>query len=129
MILDSSAVVAMIGREPGSEKLLDRVAEAPLIGVGTPTLLETTMVLIGRFGPLGRLALSRFLDENEVVSIPFGERHWSVAGEAFIRYGKSRHPAALNLGDCMSYATASLAGEPLLYVGNDFSQTDIESVL
>jgi ribonuclease VapC len=57
--------------------------------------------------------------------IPFDDRHWSVAAEAFIRYGKGRHPARLNYGDCMAYATAKVAGAPLLFVGDDFAKTDI----
>jgi ribonuclease VapC len=63
----------------------------------------------------------------EVLVIPFGEPHWSAAATAFIRFGKGRHPAALNYGDCMTYATARVAERPLLYVGNDFAQTDIEA--
>jgi ribonuclease VapC len=125
LILDTSAVVAVIRRETGSDDLLERMDDANHVGIGTPTLLETTVVLVRRFGPLGRAGLSRFLEEREVIAIPFGDRHWSAAGEAFIRYGKGRHPAALNFGDCMSYAIARVAGEPLLFVGNDFAQTDI----
>ena len=73
----------------------------------------------------GRSLVSRFLEQREVVVVPFGASHWSIAAEAFIRYGKGRHPAALNYGDCMTYATAKVAGAPLLFVGDDFAQTDI----
>ncbi len=58
--------------------------------------------------------------------VSFDERHWQLSLEAFERYGKGRHPARLNFGDCLSYATAKLAGQPLLCVGNDFAQTDVE---
>lgn len=75
------------------------------------------------------MILSRFLEENEVVVTPFDDRHWGVAAEAFIRYGEGRHSAALNFGDCMTYATARLAEEPLLYVGEDFAQTDLVAAL
>jgi ribonuclease VapC len=62
-----------------------------------------------------------------IVVVPFDMAHWEAAAQAFIRYGKGRHPAALNYGDCMTYATAQLAERPLLYIGNDFAQTDIEA--
>lgn len=129
MILDSSAVIAVIGDEQSSDRLLDAIEDAPQCGIGAPTLTESAIVLIRRFGLHGRLMLSGFLQENDIVAIPFGERHWSVASEAFIRYGKGRHPAALNLGDCMTYATARLADLPLLFIGNDFAQTDLVSAL
>jgi ribonuclease VapC len=85
------------------------------------------MVMIGAFDLHGRALLARFREEKEIVVIPFDERHWSLAAEAFIRFGKGRHPAALNYGDCMTYATARRAGAPLLYVGDDFAKTDISA--
>ncbi len=125
MILDSSAIVAVIRDEPGNERLIEVIEQAPLIGIGTPTLVEASIVLIRRMGLAGRLALAAFLDDNEIVSIPFDDGHWRVATQAFIRYGKGRHPAALNYGDCMTYATARLAERPLLFIGNDFAKTDV----
>ena len=70
--------------------------------------------------------LSEFLQEFEVSLVPFGEDHWREAASAFKRFGKGRHPASLNLGDCMAYATAKVAGLPLLFVGNDFPKTDLD---
>lgn len=125
MILDTSAVVAVIRREQGSGDLFTKMHAASRLAIGTPTLVEATVVLVRQFGPAGRKGLQRFLEEREVVSVPFERRHWRAAQDAFVRFGKSRHPAALNLGDCMSYATASVADEPLLFVGNDFAKTDI----
>jgi len=83
------------------------------------------MVAIGRFGGEGETLLEQFLEDWKVDVLPFEENHWRVADDAFIRYGKGRHPAALNYGDCMAYASARLAGMPLLFVGNDFAKTDI----
>jgi ribonuclease VapC len=83
------------------------------------------MVAIGRFGDEGEALVERFLDDWRVDVLPFGERHWLVADDAFARYGKGRHPAALNYGDCMTYATARLAEMPLLFTGDDFARTDI----
>lgn len=126
MILDSSALVALILRETGHEELRQAADDVPTIGVGTPTLVETGIVLHGRIGGLARTALERLLDDAGVERIAFTERHWPVALRAFARYGKGRHAAALNLGDCFTYATATIAGEPLLCVGADFAQTDLE---
>jgi ribonuclease VapC len=125
VILDSSAVIAVLREEDDRERLVKAIGAADQVGIGAPTLTELSIVLIGRFGPDGRLMLSRFLERNEVVIVPFGERHWDVSAVAFLRYGKGRHPAALNLGDCMTYATAQVAGVPLLYTGEDFAKTDI----
>ena len=129
MILDSSAVVAVLREEDGSDGLVDAIEQAPEVAIGAPTLFETAMVLIARSGAAGRPTLSRFLQDNGIVSIPFDDRHWDVAAQAFHRYGKGRHPARLNYGDCMTYATARLADHPLLCVGGDFAKTDLELVL
>ena len=75
----------------------------------------------------GEAVLDRFVSDFEISRVPFGEHHWREALAAYRRYGRSRHPAALNYGDCIAYATARLAGEPLLFVGADFAKTDIES--
>ncbi len=125
MILDTSAVVAVVLREEEVESLARRLDRAKHISIGAPTLVEATVVLVGRFGIPGHTALSTFLCEREVVTVSFDERHWYAAEEAFICFGKGRHPASLNLGDCMSYATARIAKEPLLFTGNDFARTDI----
>lgn len=102
--------------------------EADDLAIGAPTLLETGIVAIGAFDLHGRSLVSRFLEQRKVVVISFDDRHWNMAAEAFIRYGKGRHPARLNYGDCMTYATAKVAGAPLLFVGDDFAKTDIVSV-
>jgi ribonuclease VapC len=83
------------------------------------------MVLIARFGPRGKTVLARFLQENSVQTVAFDEAHASAALDAYSRFGKGRHPAALNFGDCCTYAVASLTGEPLLCVGDDFARTDL----
>jgi ribonuclease VapC len=70
--------------------------------------------------------LARFVHEVGMSVIPFGDLHWREAVEAYTRFGKGRHPAALNFGDCLSYSVAKLAEQPLLFVGDDFTQTDIE---
>jgi ribonuclease VapC len=127
VILDSSVVVAIALREPGHEELVDKLRSADALGIGTPTLTEAGMVLSARLGVEPQALLDRFLRDFGVVPVAFGEPHWREALEAFRRFGKGRHPAALNFGDCLSYATAKLAGHPLLFVGDDFPRTDIES--
>jgi ribonuclease VapC len=127
VILDSSVVVAIALREPGHEELVDKLRFADALGIGTPTLTEAGMVLSARLGVEPQALLDRFLRDFGVVPVAFGELHWREALEAFRHFGKGRHPAALNFGDCLSYATAKLAGHPLLFVGDDFPRTDIES--
>ncbi len=125
MILDSSAIVAVLLRQPGYEPLLERLAGQEGAGIGAPTLTETGIVMAAKLGLSGRTLLARFLQESRLLTIPFGDDHWSVAVDAFVRFGKGRHQAALNFGDCLTYAVARLADEPLLCLGDDFAQTDL----
>jgi ribonuclease VapC len=126
MILDTSALLAILFREPGFEELLKAIEESSAVGVGTPTLAETAIVLEARIGQGSRGILERLLDELAVEEIPFGEVHWREAADAYRRLGKGRHAARLNFGDCMTYAVASLASEPVLFSGEDFRGTDLE---
>jgi ribonuclease VapC len=126
LILDSSAVIAVLSREQKSRNLENLMGEADLLSIGAPTLFETGMVAIGRFGPGGRERVDDFLEAWGVAIAPFDVRHWRVAMDAFARYGKGRsHPARLNYGDCMTYATARIAELPLLFTGEDFAKTDL----
>ena len=125
MIVDSSAVLAILFQEPGYEQLLDRVAAPGSVAIGAPTLAETGIVITARMGLPGRTLLARFLAESRMSVQPFTDDHWPIAVDAFRRFGKGRHPAALNFGDCLTYAVASLAGEALLCVGEDFVKTDL----
>jgi ribonuclease VapC len=125
VILDTSAIVAILRREPGHELLVDRLVQDAEPGAGAPTLAEAGIVLVARLGVRGRTLLARFVQSAPIATIPFGDDHWPVAMHAFATYGKGRHPAGLNFGDCLTYAVARVAGEPLLCVGDDFSQTDL----
>jgi ribonuclease VapC len=129
VIVDSSAVVAILLRQAGHEALLDRLETGPEAGIGAPTVVETGIVLVARLGIAGKTLLARFLDEAGLTVIPFTADHWPVAVDAYIRYGKGRrHPAALNFGDCLTYAVCRLSDQPLLCVGNDFTRTDLQLV-
>jgi ribonuclease VapC len=126
VILDSSAVVAILLREPGFERLRDRLAASEQVGIAAPTVVESSLALCSRLGHAGKTLLARFLQEAEVEVVDFTADHWMVAADALIAYGKGRHRAGLNFGDCMTYAVAKLAGEPLLCLGDDFPATDLE---
>lgn len=129
MIVDSSALLSIVFMEPGHEEILRVLEATDVVAAGAPTLAETGIVLNARLGPSVAGLLERMLDELGIQEIPFGEIHWREAVEAYRRYGKGRHPAGLNFGDCMTYAVASLAGEPLLFTGDDYRHTDLEAVL
>ena len=124
MILDSSAVVAIMLREPECGSLLTRISSAPRVSIGAATLLEAGIVLSARLREDARGRLARLIQESGISVVPVTDAHFGVAMDAWLRFGKGRHPASLTFGDCLAYATAVVAGEPLLCVGDDFPQTD-----
>jgi len=126
VILDSSAIVGIVLREPGFESLVSKVAEAETLAVGAPTLAEAGIVLTARLGKEARGLLQGLLREWDAATVAFGEEHWREAVTAYDRFGRGRHRAQLNFGDCMAYAVAKLAGEVLLCTGSDFPKTDLE---
>ncbi len=125
MIIDSSAIIAVFFKEPGYEEILIKLCESAFSGISCPTLVETGIVISARLGFNANPQLSRFLQEFGITEIPFGEGHWREAINAYNRYGKGKNPAALNFGDCMTYAVSRLSGSPLLFTNDDFSKTDI----
>jgi ribonuclease VapC len=128
VIIDSSAIVAVTTGEHDKDGLLRAMARSSWRGVSSATLVETGFVLVSRYSTAGRTALATFCEEFSVQELAFTGAHQKVALDAFQRFGKGRHPAALNFGDCLSYATARVARQPLLCIGNDFVQTDLEVV-
>jgi len=131
MLLDSSALVALVMAERPARAVFDALAQAPVRAVGAPTLVETAMVLAGRRAAAslgGASDLVLVMTRFEVTVVPFGQDHWLMARAAFLRYGKGHHPAGLNFGDCLTYAVAKLSGLPLLCIGGDFAQTDLALV-
>ena len=129
MILDSSALLALIFREPAAKQIVARMSEAEFLAIGAPTLVETGIVLAAKLGEPSRTMLSRLIDDLDLIVVPFRAAHGREAREAFLRFGRGRHPAALNYGDCLTYAIAKLARQPLLFVGEDFGQTDLSVAL
>jgi ribonuclease VapC len=125
MTLDSSALIAVLFAEPGYLDVVDRILAADHVRVGAPTLVETSMVLAGRRGSPAAGELEGLVKELGITVVAFGEPEWRAATDAFARFGRGRHPAALNFGDCLAYASAAAAGDTLLFVGDDFGRTDI----
>jgi ribonuclease VapC len=124
MMLDSSALVAIVLQEADADSLLARMRAAPSVAIGAATLLECGIVLSARLQMDARGLLARLLQESGIAVVDVTEAHFGIAMEAWLRFGKGRHPAALNFGDCLSYAMATVAQMPLLCVGDDFPQTD-----
>ncbi len=127
MTVDSSALIAILFSEPGYSSLVDFVLEADTVRVGAPTLTETCLVVAGRRGKPALREVEALVREMGIIVVPFGEEEWRVAVAAFQRFGRGRHKASLNFGDCLAYATASVAEDVLLFVGDDFAHTDIIS--
>jgi ribonuclease VapC len=126
MILDSSALVAIALDEPERPGLLAKITAADVIAVGAPTLVEAGIVLSARMGVDATDVLAELVTAADAVVVEFGPDHWMEAMVAWRRFGKGRHPASLNFGDCLAYATARVAGLPLLAKGEGFPKTDIE---
>jgi len=129
MVLDRSALLAILFREPDCERLLEALDAAETVSVGAPTLAEAKIVLGARAGFEKTFLLDELLRQMEAEVLPFGREHADEAVRAYRRFGKGRHPAGLNFGDAMSYTMAQLCGEPPLFVGDDFSRTDVQPAL
>jgi ribonuclease VapC len=125
MTLDSSALIAILFGEHGHLDLIDRILAADHVRVGTPTLVETSIVFAARRRTAAAGEVDALLQELGVTVVPFGEREWHAAVSAFLRFGRRRHAAALNFGDCLAYAAAVVANDSLLFVGDDFHRTDV----
>ena len=126
MTLDSSALLAILFSEAGHLELIDRILEADHVRVGSPTLVETVLVLAGRRPRLPAApTVDALVKELGVTVVAFGEREYEGAIDAFLRFGRGRHPANLNFGDCLAYGMAAAANDSLLFVGGDFEKTDI----
>jgi ribonuclease VapC len=126
MVIDTSAMLAILMREPVADRLVLAVEADRTRLVSAATVVEASMVLLGRYGEVGDPQLDRLLRGIGAEVVPVGEEQVALARDAALRFGRGRHAAALNFGDCFSYALSMARGEPLLFVGDDFSQTDVE---
>jgi ribonuclease VapC len=130
VFVDTSAIVAFILDERGASALIGQLEHADRRLTSPAVRLETCMVLASRLDipPLAAQDLfDDFLLQSEVAELPIDERVGRLAVECFERYGKGRHPAQLNFGDCLSYACAKAHGAALLFKGDDFAQTDVKA--
>jgi ribonuclease VapC len=128
MIIDTSAIIAILAGEPDAAHFAQMIEQDPTPRIGSPALLEASMVLTRWFGDDALVALDAFVRESGAEVVTFDMPQLRAAQTAYLRFGKGRHPAALNYGDCMSYALAQVCDEELLFKGQDFSQTDIKQV-
>ena len=129
MIVDTSALMAILRREAEAAHFNEALAEAERPAMSAATLVELAMVAEGRGGASAGAEAVTLIAEAGIEIVPFTPTHALLAVEGWRRFGKGRHPAGLNLGDCFSYALAKARGEPLLFKGDDFARTDIERVV
>src|SRR4051794_31597890 len=122
-------MMAILQFEPEERVFRETLRDAPVRLISAVTRVELSFVAEGRKGDAGRHALEHLLDWGEFEIVGAVTTHAELAIGAFRRFGKGRHPAALNIGDCFSYALAKATGQPLLFKGDDFARTDIAAAL
>lgn len=128
MVLDTSAVLAILLNEPEIDPFSIAIEIDPVRLLSAASLVESSMVIEARYGEVGRRELDLLLQTIGIEIVALDAHQAEVARHAFRTFGKGRHAAGLNFGDCFSYALSQVAGEPLLFKGNDFSKTDIRAV-
>ena len=127
MVIDTSAMMAILLQEPEADRLVAAVEAERTRLVSAATVVEASLVILGRFGEAGDPQLDRLLRAIGADVVPVGEEQVALARDAALRFGRGRHAAGLNFDDCFSYALSVARGEPLLFVGDDFSKTDVEA--
>jgi ribonuclease VapC len=125
MIVDTSALAAILFSEPERAAFIERIDRDPAPKLSVVSLVEATLVVEGRLGRAGGAGLDALLRDGAIAAVAVDRDQAELAREAFRRFGKGRHPAGLNFGDCFSYALAKATGEKLLFKGDDFARTDI----
>ena len=129
MILDTSALIAILFAEPDAETFANAISAADTCRVSAATFVEVAIVVEAQTKGRGGRALDSLLRRANVVIEPVTEEQAHLARDAYTEYGKGRHRATLNVGDCFSYALAKVTGEPLLFKGNDFKKTDVAAAI
>ncbi len=128
MVIETSALIAMLLNEPERAQFVAAIDRDPVRLISAVSKFEAGMVMIGRLGFEGAAKLDTLMNDMAAEIMPFTDHHAMIAREAFLRYGKGRHPAGLNFGDCASYALAIAEAEPLLFKGTDFGATDVRVI-
>jgi ribonuclease VapC len=126
MIVDTSALIAILRKEPGYQSFIETLLKTDRVRISAATLLESRMVA-NRDNGLAELAELLVALDAEIIAVDQGQG--DIAFQGFLHYGKGQHPAGLNFGDCFSYALAKAYGEPLLFKGEDFPRTDIDAAI
>jgi ribonuclease VapC len=125
MVIDSSALLAIVLEEPGSSLYASAISNSPTCWLSAASLVEASVVLMRRRSHNPIAVLDRLIESQQIVIVSVDHEQALLAREAFRRFGKGRHPAALNFGDCFSYALAKQMAESLLFKGDDFAHTDV----
>lgn len=128
MIIDASAVLAVLLGEKDAPFYAEAIEDTPDTQMSSVSALEVALVIRARKREPGLARLDRFMEKSRIRVVPFDTEQLRLAREAWWNYGKGRHPAGLNLGDCCSYALAKVTNDALLYKGDDFGQTDVRGV-
>ncbi len=128
MVIDTSALIAILLGEPESARLAKAIAETPVRLMSAFSALETAVVIEAKKGESGGRELDLLLHRAQVDIVPLNAEQMALARSAWRRFGKGRHAAGLNLGDCCAYALSQYAAYPLLFKGDDFPQTDLQAV-
>jgi ribonuclease VapC len=128
MVIDTSVLIAILLGEPSSRQLIAVLDAATTRKISAASVVEASLVLLARHGEAGDVQLDRLVQKLGAEIVPVDTEQVTAARDAALRFGRGRHPAALNFGDCFSYALAVVSAEPLLFVGDDFAKTDIERV-
>ena len=126
MVIDTSAIAAILFDEPNAAALEGKIADDPVRLMSAATFLEATIVIEARLGDPGGREFDLWLHRAEVEIVSVDAEQTDMARRAWRRFGRGRHPAGLNYGDCFSYALAATYGEPLLFKGDDFTKTDVK---
>ena len=126
MIIDSSVVVAILLRESEADSMADAIADAPICRISAVSYVESSVVIDSRRDPIFNRGLDELLRQTQTLIEAVTPKQAILAREAYRDFGKGRHKAGLNLGDCFAYALAKEKGEPLLFKGDDFKKTDVE---
>jgi ribonuclease VapC len=129
MVIDTSALIAILLNEPEAVRFADAIAADARRLLSAASALETGIVIEARKGSAGGRELDLLLHRARIEVVPLTAGHVEIARDAWRRFGRGNHPAGLNFGDCCAYALAQSSGEPLLFKGQDFAATDIRSVL
>jgi len=127
MILDTSAIVAILYREPEAVRFVQLIHDADVCRLSVANSVEIFIVIESQLGPDGTRQAEAFFRRAGVIVEPVTVEHGELARQAFFDFGKGRHKAGLNFGDCFAYALAKATGEPLLFKGDDFGRTDIKA--